>query len=568
MDKPLLIYDGHCSFCKLWIDYFKRRTGDRIAYAPSQDAAARYPQISAEQFDSAVQLVFPDGTYVSGAEAVFRALGIPWIHAIRAVPDSAYRTIARHRPFFYQVTKLFFGTDIRPAEVERIEDVFLKALGLIYFFAFGSIGSQVLGLIGRNGVLPAATFLAGSAAYREVPTLFWINAGDTMLQAGWMAGCFFSLLILIGPWKRSALFAAWMLYLSFVSIGQDFFSFQWDFLLLESGFLAIFLGWSRLIDWLYRWLLFRLMFLSGAVKLLSGDPTWRNFTALEFHHQTQPLPTPVAWFVHQAPAWFQHLSTGAVLGIELFIPFLIFAPRRLRLFAIVPLAALQILILLTGNYAFFNWLALALCLFLLEDRDLHLSPAPKQVPRMGRLAAMAASVLVFTLSSYQMMRQFALVPVIPNPAEPFGIANNYGLFAVMTTKRPEILMQGSNDGSHWEDYEFRYKPGSLKRRPPWVAPHQPRLDWQMWFAALGTTGENPWMVNLLVRLLQGSPEVLRLLERNPFPGAPPRYVRALIYDYKFTDAKTRRQTGAWWSRQLLGTYVRPISLADIRMNEK
>ena len=198
MDKPLLIYDGHCSFCKLWIDYFKRRTGDRIAYAPSQDAAARYPQISAEQFDSAVQLVFPDGTYVSGAEAVFRALGIPWIHAIRAVPDSAYRTIARHRPFFYQVTKLFFGTDIRPAEVERIEDVFLKALGLIYFFAFGSIGSQVLGLIGRNGVLPAATFLAGSAAYREVPTLFWINAGDTMLQAGWMAGCFFSLLILIG----------------------------------------------------------------------------------------------------------------------------------------------------------------------------------------------------------------------------------------------------------------------------------------------------------------------------------------------------------------------------------
>ena len=187
MDKPLLIYDGHRGFCKLWIDYFKRRTGDRIAYAPSQEAAARYPQISADQFSSALQLVFPDVTYVSGAEAVFRTLGIPWVPGIRAVPDSAYRMVARYRSFFYQVTKLTFGTDIRPASFQRTEAVFLQVLGLIYFFAFVSIGSQVLVLFGRNGILPAASFLGGPANYRDVPTIFWLNASDTMLQAGWAA---------------------------------------------------------------------------------------------------------------------------------------------------------------------------------------------------------------------------------------------------------------------------------------------------------------------------------------------------------------------------------------------
>ena len=203
--------------------------------------------------------------------------------------------------------------------------------------------------------------------------------------------CFFSLLIFHGLLRRTSLLVAWVLYLSYVSIGQDFFFFQWDLLLLEAGFLAMFLGWSRSIDWLFRWLLFRLMFLSGVVKLLSGDAVWRNLSALEFHYQTQPLPTPIAWYAHQLPEWFHHLSAGVMLGIEAFIPFLIFAPRRLRLFAIGPLAGLQILILLSGNYAFFNWLALALCLFLLEDRDLRFIALPKRVPRMGRRAAVAVS---------------------------------------------------------------------------------------------------------------------------------------------------------------------------------
>jgi hypothetical protein len=205
---------------------------------------------------------------------------------------------------------------------------------------------------------------------------------------------------------------------------------------------------------------------------------------------------------------------------------------------------------------------LALCLFLLDDRDLRVPGKPKRISRLGRTAARVVFFVIFSLSSYEMLMQFGVLPPLGNPLASFRITNDYGLFAVMTTTRPEIIVEGSNDGSHWEAYEFPYKPGDVYRRPPWVAPHQPRLDWQMWFAALGSYRENAWFINFLARLLQGSPEVLGLLARNPFPAAPPRYVRALLYTYNFTDAKTRRHTGAWWSRELLGTYVRPISISD------
>jgi hypothetical protein len=343
-------------------------------------------------------------------------------------------------------------------------------------------------------------------------------------------------------------------------------------LLLEAGFLAIFLGYSRAIVWLFRWLLFRLMFLSGAVKLLSGDRTWRELTALDFHYQTQPLPTPIAWYMQQLPGWFQRLSVGMVFAIELVVPFLIFAPRRLRLFAAACLVLLQILILLTGNYAFFNLLALALCLFLLEDRDLRLPEFALKVTRLSHRVRVPLTVavvfVILFLGLSHLIGQFLMLPPgvgrLMSFAAPFGIVNSYGLFAVMTTTRLEIVVEGSDDRSHWQAYEFRYKPGDLHRRPAWVAPHQPRLDWQMWFAALGTYAENPWFVSLMGRLLQGAPEVLRLLDRNPFAERPPRYVRALMYEYRFTDFKTRRETGNWWSRELLGSYLPAISLEDLQ----
>jgi hypothetical protein len=310
------------------------------------------------------------------------------------------------------------------------------------------------------------------------------------------------------------------------------------------------------------------MFSSGAVKLLSGDPAWRNLSAMSYHYFTQPLPTPAAWYFEQLPSWFQKFSTASVFALELGIPFLVFLPRRARCFGAWCLIGLQMLILVTGNYAFFNWLSIGLCLFLFDDATVSRWIPSRQVRATPRKLAIAVSILVLSLGSLQMIATFGRLPRIGSEfvqaAQPFGIVNTYGLFAVMTTARPEIAIQGSNDGANWSDYTFKYKPGPLDRRPSWVAPYQPRLDWQMWFAALGTYRENPWFVNFMVRLLEGSPDVLPLLERNPFPNAPPRYVRAVISSYRFTNWSDRRVTGNWWKAEPAGVYLRAISLNDVR----
>jgi hypothetical protein len=309
------------------------------------------------------------------------------------------------------------------------------------------------------------------------------------------------------------------------------------------------------------------MFSSGWVKLASGDPTWRNLSALRFHYETQPLPTAIAWFLHQAPPWFQTVSAVFLFFVELVVPFLFFAPRRLRLFAFRATVLLQLLIAASGNYGFFNLLALALALLLVDDQSL---------PRRWRRAAEAAAgprlawtravlVPVACVALFASSIEFAatLDRALPLPQTVVAAArridalrsfNRYGLFMVMTTERPEILIEGSDDGAAWRPYEFRWKPGGVARRPRFVAPHQPRLDWQMWFAALGSPEENPWLVHFLGRLLEGSPEVEGLLAANPFPDHPPRYVRATLYDYQFTDAAERRRSGAWWRRRPLGLY--------------
>jgi hypothetical protein len=340
-------------------------------------------------------------------------------------------------------------------------------------------------------------------------------------------------------------------------------------LLLEAGFLAIFLGRSRLVVWLFRWLLFRLMFLSGAVKLLSHDKSWRDLSAMSVHYETQPLPTPIAWYMHQLPFWFQRATTGFVFGVELAIPFLVFAPRRLRIFGAWCMLGFQALIFITGNYAFFNLLAMALCLFLFDDARLpKLRIALLKAPTSPS-AAVAVAVVVLVLSGvYLAGTFFDYTPPVGSAllhyAAPFGIVNTYGLFAVMTTHRTEIIVQGSNDGVTWLDYEFKFKPGDIRKGPRWVAPYQPRLDWQMWFAALGSYRSSPWFVNFMVRLLQGSPQVLELLATNPFPQAPPKYIRAELFEYKFTDFQGRKTSGAWWHRELRGWYLPAISLEDVR----
>jgi hypothetical protein len=354
-------------------------------------------------------------------------------------------------------------------------------------------------------------------------------------------------------------------------------SYQWDALLLEAGFLAVFLGTEVVIVKLFRWLLCRLMFLSGAVKLLSGDPAWRHLAALPVHYQTQPLPTPLAWYFYQLPAWFHRISVGFVFFVELVVPLFVLAPRRIRLFAGLAITLLQLLIFLTGNYAFFNPLTITLCLFVLDDATLDHALPKRLLARIRSHAHFArgpvwwrtlcglVAVFVLFVSGFLMVgelsgRHWAPAESVIRAVGPFEIVNSYGLFAVMTTTRPEIIIEGSNDGTIWLPYEFRYKPGDLTRAPIWVQPHQPRLDWQMWFAALGNYQTDPWILNFLTRLLEGQPEVLNLMRHNPFPGAPPRYVRAMVYDYRFTTLAEKRASGDWWKRDVKQRYVPPVSL--------
>jgi len=400
-------------------------------------------------------------------------------------------------------------------------------------------------------------------------------------------------------------FLLWVFYLSLTVAGQDFLGFQWDNLLLEAGFLLIFLfpqpfrvsfkpvlRPSIIIIWLLRWLLFRLMFESGAVKLLSGDVNWSHLTALTYHYWTQPLPNVISWYAAQLPLWFQQSSCAILLFIELIIPFLIFCGRWGRLIAFFGITILQILIILTGNYCFFNLLAIGLCLTLLEDEHLafinNVVLAPlivipaKAGPHAGhsqelgihkQTGGILYKILTWLIAALILIVSFSLMGdslvrlPLSKPIEklitwvsPLRSINNYGLFAVMTTQRNEIIIEGSNDGDHWLSYEFRYKPGDVNQAPRWAMPYQPRLDWQMWFAALGSWRENQWVMALMQRLLEEEPSVVKLLAKDPFHGHPPQYIQATIWDYHFTDLKSRGPHGPWWQRKILGLYCPTVSL--------
>ena len=477
--------------------------------------------------------------------------------------------------------------------------LFLRLFGLVYLIAFLSLVFQVKGLIGSQGIMPVQNLLdAASSTYRAeayhlYPTLSWLNTSDAFLQALCWGGVIAALFVIGDFLTPPALIVCWVFYLSLAVSGQIFMGYQWDALLLETGFLAIFFApWqilphlskqtepSWLILWLFRLLLFRLMFGSGVVKLASGDPNWANLTALTYHYYTQPLPTPLAWYFHQLPLQFQQLSGVVLFAIELGAPLLIFVPwRRLRFAGAGAMIFLQILILLTGNYTFFNWLTIALCLLLLDDDllrrvlpkrlTLAVSAEKRPLPRWRQIAIAPLALVLFMLSGLQIIGLFSPIRSLPRPildvvifVSPYRLVNRYGLFAIMTTSRLEITVEGSNDGQTWLPYEFAYKPGDVNRPPPWVAPFQPRLDWQMWFAALGNAAQSPWFGSFIERLLEGSPDVLALLGTHPFPDAPPRYIRAQSYDYTFTDLAARNATGAWWSSVPVGEYFPATALRN------
>ncbi|MGO8796352.1 MAG: lipase maturation factor family protein [Candidatus Sulfotelmatobacter sp.] len=483
--------------------------------------------------------------------------------------------------------------------------IFLRALGGIYFSAFFSLVFQIRGLIGSNGILPAGNYLQSvsqSLGHWQrlwyAPTLLWWSSGSGMLNALCWAGMVASLLLVLNLWPRGMLATCFVCFLSFVAAAQDFSGYQSDGMLLEAGFISLFFAPPGLRPGLGRahppfraglflllWEWFRIYFQSGAVKLLSGDPEWRHFTAMDEYYQNGPLPTWIGWYVEHLPHWFHAATVGATLALELVLVWMLFLPRRWRIACFFIVTPWQIGVILTANYTFLNYLVLVLGVLLLDDRFVlgilparwknRLAPVSEStdvgIPthawterlrppwkwiKIYATAIVLSWIIYATTAELIWMFWKAPLPEFPVAAlEPFRIANQYGLFAVMTRGRYEIEFQGSTDGQNWVAYPFPYKPQELNRAPRVYAPYQPRFDWNLWFASLGSWREYPIVPNTEVRLLSNDKDVLQLFAGNPFAREAPKQIRVLLWQYWFTTRSEKRATGNWWRRQLLGRYA-------------
>ncbi|MGB7190312.1 MAG: lipase maturation factor family protein [Acidobacteriaceae bacterium] len=502
--------------------------------------------------------------------------------------------------------------------------IFLRALALIYLSAFYSLLRQVRGLIGHGGILPADQYLdavhrsLGASRFWYAPSLYWISSSDGALMAFCWIGLIASVAAFVNAWPRFSFFVCFLCFLSFVAAAQVFSGYQSDGMLLEAGFLALFLSpagfWpgfgassppSRAGYFLLQWEWFRIYFESGLVKLLSGDTEWRHFTAMDQYYQNCPLPTWIGYYVQHLPHWFHAATAGATLVMELGIVLLLFLPRRWRLICFFIVTPWEIGVILTANYTFLNYLVLVLGFLLLDDECLrwlipaqflpfkraaetpgeqspngeetepslsilNAAPPPRRRPKLSHWQAIrfALSAVLLALIAYVTMAELILMPwpAAPLPTSPisalapFRIANRYGLFAVMTRGLYQIEFQGSDDGQHWTAYPFRYKPQALNQAPGIYAPYQPRFDWNLWFASLDDWQQNNIVPLTEESLLAGSPSVLHLFAGNPFPESPPRYVRAVLWQYWFTSLKQKRDTGDWWTRKLLGLYAPVVTL--------
>ena len=486
--------------------------------------------------------------------------------------------------------------------------LFLRALGGIYFSAFYSPFFQIRGLIGPDGILPAGSYLQAVAQAMGpweriwyAPTLLWWSSGASTLDALCWVGMLASILLVLNVWPRGMLAICFVCFLSFISAAQDFSSYQSDGMLLEAGFISFFfappglrprLGRthppSRASLFLLQWEWFRIYFESGAVKLLSGDLEWRHFTAMDEYYQNGPLPTWIGWYVQHLPHWFHAGTVYATLALELGLVWMLFLPRRWRIVCFFIVTPWEIGVILTANYTFLNYLVLALGVLLLDDQFvLSILPAAlkerlraqpssyemttqlkswrERVRSSWKIITLCASsvmlLMIFYVTTAQLIWMFARIPLPTSPVialEPFRIANRYGLFAVMTRGRYEIEFQGSTDGQNWVPYPFRYKPQELKQPPRIYAPYQPRFDWNLWFASLGSWREYSIVPNTEVRLLSNDKDVLQLFAGNPFGSEQPRQIRVLLWQYWFTTMAEKRNTGLWWRRQLRGLYAPTI----------
>jgi len=499
--------------------------------------------------------------------------------------------------------------------------IFLRALAIFYFSAFYSLLFQIEGLIGPRGVLPAQRFLVavqgavGPLRFWYAPTVFWFSSGEHEMMAVTLIGLIASVAAFCNLWPRFSFLVCLLCFLSFVTAAQAFSSYQSDGMLLEAGFLALFFaprgllpGWgiasppSRASLFLLQWEWFRIYFESGMVKLLSGDPQWRNYTAMDEYYQNGPLPTWIGWYVEHLPHWFHAATVAGTLAMELGVVLMMFLPRRARLVCFFIVTPWEIGVILTANYTFLNYLVLALGFLLLDDRSLQwLLPArvratlpgtkkredalededshfilneedgaAEEGPRKNRgpiryfkMAPLCGSALMLGWIGYATTAEMLRIqwpdlrlPTAPIVAlEPFRIANQYGLFAVMTRGRYEIEFQGSNDDENWTPYLFRYKPQALNEAPRIYAPYQPRFEWNLWFASLGDWQQNDLVPLTEERLLENDPDVLELFRGNPYGQAPPRYVRAVLWQYWFTSLDEKRRTRNWWKRSLMGLYA-------------
>lgn len=458
--------------------------------------------------------------------------------------------------------------------------VFQRGLGLTCLVAFLCALNQFRPLVGERGLLPVPIFVR-QVPFKESPSLFYWFPKDAAFTAAAWIGIVLSCLVLtgiterFGSWLVMIVWAAiYLLYLSFVNVGQTFYSFGWESILLEACFFSIFMGSNKTTPqqipmWLMRWLLFRVMFGAGLIKL-RGDPCWRNLTCLDWHFETQPMPNPLSWYYHWMPEWghkagvlFNHFS-------ELIVPFGYFLPQPVATIAGLITIAFQLFIMSSGNLSWLNFLTIILAIPTLDDRFLHYL-VPLKVPALTHpmrgevFVQIGIAVLVVLLSIPVVTNMFSTRQIMNFNFNPLHLVGTYGAFGSVTRPRYEVVVQGTDDNivsaaTKWRDYEFKGKPGDPKRLPPQVAPYHMRLDWLMWFAAMSSYDNYPWFVNFVAKLLEGDKPVLSLLRKNPFPDKPPRYIRALLFEYHFTTPDERRKTGAWWKTTPVGSYFPTVSL--------
>ena len=475
----------------------------------------------------------------------------------------------------------------------------LRLLGLVYLVAFVVAARQAVPLIGERGLLPARLFLdeasssfgSRAAAFLQFPSVFWLYLSDRALTLTAWCGAALSLAVLCGYANALMMVALWALYMSYVHVGQIWYGYGWEIQLLETGFLAIFL--CPLLDarpfprratpvpvlWLMRWLIFRIMLGAGLIKM-RGDDCWRDLTCLYYHYETQPIPNPLSRWLHFMPRWFHKAGVLFNHFTELIAPWFAFDPPLVRHAAGAVLLALQLTLIASGNLSFLNWLTIVPILACFDDRLLS-RLMPRRLVERARLAAATAvpstpqrwvvravCLLVAALSVYPVMNMMSGRQAMNAAFEPLSLVNTYGAFGSVGKERHEIVFEGTDGdivsgGTVWKEYEFPCKPGDPMRRPCFISPYQPRLDWQIWFAAMATPEQYPWTIHFVWKLLHGDAGTLSLLANDPFPSAPPRYVRARLYRYRF--APPDDPTGAWWIREPLGDWLPPLSADDPRL---